>query len=167
MNWDAIGAIGEIIAALAVVSSLLYLATQLRHSAREAQASNRNAMAQMTTNLMLEIASDKELSVIFRKGQISIDDLDADETFRFDSLLYAVFESLEATFSNWRRGALTDEDWSKWETIVGMYMAQSGTQAFWKKAESNFSESFRNFVNTVEPTSSYSFENVKLEGEDA
>ena len=166
VNWDAIGAMGETIAALAVVLSLLYLATQLRHSTREAQASNRNAMAQITTDLMLRIASDKELSIIFRKGQISIDELDIDETFRFDSLLYGIFESLEATFSHWQRGALADADWSKWETIIGMYMTQSGTQAFWKKSAANFSEPFRNYVNAIEPTPTYSFENVKLEIED-
>lgn len=32
MNWDAIGAIGEIAGALAVVASLIYLATQLRQN---------------------------------------------------------------------------------------------------------------------------------------
>ena len=30
MNWDAIGAIGEIIGAIAVVSTLFYLAVQIR-----------------------------------------------------------------------------------------------------------------------------------------
>ncbi len=39
MNWDAIGAIGEILGALAVIATLAYLATQvksmkIRHSAR-------------------------------------------------------------------------------------------------------------------------------------
>ena len=35
MNWDAIGAIGEMIGAAAVVASLLYLALQTRANARE------------------------------------------------------------------------------------------------------------------------------------
>jgi hypothetical protein len=39
MNWEAIGAIGETVGALGVVISLLYLATQLRHSSRTAKAS--------------------------------------------------------------------------------------------------------------------------------
>lgn len=30
MNWDAIGAVGEIVGALAVVISLVYLASQIR-----------------------------------------------------------------------------------------------------------------------------------------
>ena len=38
MNWEAMGAIGESVGALGVVVSLLYLATQLRHSSRTAKA---------------------------------------------------------------------------------------------------------------------------------
>lgn len=37
MNWDAIGAIGEIIGATAVVVSLFYLATQIRVQNRESR----------------------------------------------------------------------------------------------------------------------------------
>ena len=36
-NWDAIGAVGEIIGALAVVISLLYLATQIKSQNRESR----------------------------------------------------------------------------------------------------------------------------------
>ena len=31
MNWDAIGAVGEIVGAMAVVASLIYLASQIKH----------------------------------------------------------------------------------------------------------------------------------------
>jgi len=41
MNWDAIGAIGEIVGALAVVLSLIYLATQIRASNSVAQRDSR------------------------------------------------------------------------------------------------------------------------------
>ena len=34
MNWDAIGAVGDAVSAIAVVVSLLYLATQVRQSNR-------------------------------------------------------------------------------------------------------------------------------------
>jgi len=43
MNWDAIGAIGEIIGAIAVVVTLIYLSIQVRHSNREARASTLQA----------------------------------------------------------------------------------------------------------------------------
>ena len=34
MNWEAIGAVGEVVGAIAVVSTLIYLAVQIRHNNR-------------------------------------------------------------------------------------------------------------------------------------
>ena len=41
MNWDALGAIGEIIGAIAVVITLGFLAIQIRYSTRSMDESNR------------------------------------------------------------------------------------------------------------------------------
>lgn len=45
MNWDAIGAIGEVIGALAVVLTLAYLAIQIRQNASSVRASAYQAWA--------------------------------------------------------------------------------------------------------------------------
>lgn len=45
MNWEAIGAIGEIIGALAVLVTLIYLATQVKQSAKQAQENARATKA--------------------------------------------------------------------------------------------------------------------------
>ena len=39
MNWDAIGAVGEILGAAALFASLIYLALQIRIQNRESQLS--------------------------------------------------------------------------------------------------------------------------------
>ena len=38
MNWDAIGAIAELLGAVGVIASLVYLATQIRHSRDQMRA---------------------------------------------------------------------------------------------------------------------------------
>ena len=38
MNWDAIGAVGEIVGAVAVIATLIYLAIQIKDSARAARS---------------------------------------------------------------------------------------------------------------------------------
>lgn len=48
MNWDMIGALGELIGALAVVLALFYLAHQLRDSAEEVD----EALAESTPSLV-------------------------------------------------------------------------------------------------------------------
>ena len=46
MNWEAIGAIGELLGALAVVVSLLYLAVQIRQNSRIVKGTSVQAITQ-------------------------------------------------------------------------------------------------------------------------
>lgn len=51
MNWDAIGAFGEILGAVAVVVTLIYLAAQIRHSGLEARAGTIQAALELEMHL--------------------------------------------------------------------------------------------------------------------
>jgi len=51
MNWDAIGAVGEIVGALAVVATLAYLALQVRASTRESEANAYAVTADHTATI--------------------------------------------------------------------------------------------------------------------
>ena len=149
MNWEAIGAVAEILGATAVVASLLYLALQMRHNATATQAARRDTIAQLTTDVLLQIASNAELASIFRRGQNDPASLDDDEGLRFDVLLYTIFDHWETMYSQIRRSALSEEDWAKYDTIIGFYMAQPGAQKFWVSFSASFTESFQNYVNQV------------------
>ena len=46
MNWDALGAMGEIVGALAVLATLYYLAAQIKMQNRELEKSNDHVRAQ-------------------------------------------------------------------------------------------------------------------------
>ena len=48
MNWDAIGAVGEIVGAIAVVLTLIYLAVQVRHSRELLEESKKIALGQIS-----------------------------------------------------------------------------------------------------------------------
>jgi hypothetical protein len=150
MNWEAIGAVAEILGALAVVGSLLYLAVQIRHGASATQAASRYATAQLTTDVLVPIASDAELASILRRGQIDPDSLSDDEGFRFDVLLYSIFDQWETMYSQVLRGAMSEEDWEKYDrSIIGIYLAQPGTQRFWETAADMYSTSFREYIDQV------------------
>ena len=45
MNWDAIGAIGEIIGAIAVVLSLIYLSVQVKKQSEESKIAGMHNIA--------------------------------------------------------------------------------------------------------------------------
>ena len=54
LNWQAIGAIGELLGALAVLATLIYLAIQLRHARREIQHSVLQSRDTALRALLLE-----------------------------------------------------------------------------------------------------------------
>ena len=57
MNWDAIGAIGEIVGALAVVISLMYLAAQIRTSNAAAKQAAMQEIYTLNDELLKMIGS--------------------------------------------------------------------------------------------------------------
>ena len=61
MNWDAIGAIGEVVGAFAVVVTLAYLASQVRYAKAAANDANRLTRASGVCEMLLTVATDNEL----------------------------------------------------------------------------------------------------------
>ena len=98
MNWDALGAIGETVGAMAVVITLAYFAVQLRHAkkALQAQGSDRSMALYSTwrTNLAGNSALAEALAkanqgeTLAEKERIQLE-VSADELFFGSSLSYA------------------------------------------------------------------------------
>jgi len=93
MNWDAIGAVGEIIGAMAVVASLAYLALQIRHNTREVEEQNRahelgtlSDIAGRFTSWRSRIIENPEVAALWQRGRDELGVLESDERFRFDHL---------------------------------------------------------------------------------
>ena len=151
MNWDAIGAIAELLGAVAVVASLIYLATQIRQSTRATQGASLEFISKLSIDFLVQVASDAETASIFRRGLTESEQLNADELLRFDMLIFAVLESLDATLAQRDRGMHTDADFQKWDKVIGDYMAHPGVRSFWSRSSENFSPAFRQYVAEIEP----------------
>ena len=96
MNWAAIGAIANIIGAIAVVVTLLYLARQTRVSAKTVRASTRSASAIAISEIDRDIARDPELARLVHKSfNATREEFDDVEWFRFTTFarsLVGLFE---------------------------------------------------------------------------
>jgi hypothetical protein len=81
MNWEAIGAVGEIVSALAVLVTLIYLAIQVRHSRREQQASAIRANRMERREFHTALRDSPYIPIIYVKIE-SGDELTAEEEHR-------------------------------------------------------------------------------------
>jgi len=83
MNWDAMGAVGEIIGAAAVVVTLAYLALQVRASTKESEANHIAVNAGQIADVRSRFI---EHADVWTKGNAG-DELTAAERFVFDELV--------------------------------------------------------------------------------
>jgi len=98
MNWEAISAVGEIVAATAVVVSLIYLAAQIRYNTRELDERNRSyrqisldETGKRYTSFRDNVRHDPVLASIWHRGRQNLDDLDQIERLQFDYLAVDMF----------------------------------------------------------------------------
>ena len=61
MNWEAIGAAGEVLGAVAVFVTLVYLATQIRHAREESRRALSQARSEANRELIALGLEDKTL----------------------------------------------------------------------------------------------------------
>ena len=83
MNWDAAGAIGEIMGALVVIVTLIYLSRQLK---LHATATTSETMGSWQTDynvLVLELFKDRAAAEIIRRGLTDFESLDGNDKMRF------------------------------------------------------------------------------------
>ncbi len=82
MNWEAIGAVGEVGGAIAVVATLLYLSRQIRHNAESGYASTQSFLSAEFNRLHEVLIANADMVEILQKV-VEGRDLDATESRRF------------------------------------------------------------------------------------
>lgn len=152
-----LGNFGEFFGAIAVVITLGYLVLQIRLSADETARASRESASTSVGGLMLQIALDEPTYRLFRAGVKDPNSLQEDQQFRFNMILYSIFDQWETIHGNWRRGRMPDEDWEKWDAIIANYLMEEGVQRFWSELSQQFTSAFRAYIDGLEPSRNYEF----------
>lgn len=146
MNWDALGAIAELMGAGAVVVSLLYLATQVREGAREARRDATRELAARVSDVSLAVATNPELGQLLVEGAADLSRLSPGDQARFRGLMNALFRGLEQQFLLRTEGALDDESWIAVEHITRDFASLPGVQTYLTDRGRWYTTSFLEYV---------------------
>ncbi len=119
MNWDAIGAIAELLGAVGVIASLVYLATQIRQSREQMHQNTRALRAAAYQQLLtdsLQVGVNQTLSVpgldrVVRLGMADFGQLDEDERFRFSLWISAVMQTHDNAHYQYRMEMMDEARW--------------------------------------------------------
>ena len=147
MDWDAIGAVAEMAGALGVIASLMYVATQIRHSTRASSVEAKLATTGMLNEFMNKFIEDPELYDLFLRGRESQVNLSKEEYRRFSNLVQKVFWFGSAAHFQLRTGTLEAEDWREIESILEFWLDGEGVRKWWHRfGHQRFGKSFVEFI---------------------
>ena len=76
MNWDAIGVVAEIVSAIAVVATLVYLIIEVRQNRMVAESASVDLLAAGWNTLNAQLIVEPELTHTFFQGLNNPDSLD-------------------------------------------------------------------------------------------
>ena len=138
LNWDAIGAIGELIGAIAVVVTLAYLAVQVRYTKASAADSSRTSRANGVRETLQLISSDSQL----RKNWIASSGLeteyerlskslntDVDGAFQIDFLCQSWVWLHWGQFSS----TTTNDDLEELQRLIGLFYSNPPMSICWNE----------------------------------
>ena len=148
MSLSDLASLGSFVSGLAVLTSLIYLALQVRQTERNQQISIRHSRASRIVELELALA-DPVMAAAWQRGSRGPDDLTATELSQFISLCRAFFFHFEDSFYQREEGLLND---AAFETVVAgarLLMRRPGLRAAWKVVRSNFAGRFLDFMDGV------------------
>ena len=156
MNWEAIGATGEILGALAVVATLVYLATQVRYAKTAATDANRLARTTGVREMMIEFSKNDDLRRTWVKTEGLGDhydsfakhfDITPDEAARLD------FQNLYWCWLHWGQYSSSKDhnDIKELENIVNTFYRTPSIQYTWNNTPmvKHMDPEFLSFVERV------------------
>ncbi len=145
MNWDAIGAVAEILGAIGVIASLFYLAGQIRRNSESVEAGTVQALSGATQNRLLAVAQSTGLAESFAKA-MSGGDLSPAERAQLSFFTRASVREVENSFVQYRRGMIPVEVWRGYESLLRINLRGGVVEEWWSIEGATFDPEFRALV---------------------
>ena len=130
MNWEAISAIGQLVGALTVVISLIYLASEVRRNTRASQLAAMRSMSDAFNRWVQQLTQHPHLTELYYRGIHDFESLEGAEIVRFSALMNQGFRNLEDSYYLQAEGQLEARVWHGWEAAVRDLIGYPGVQAW-------------------------------------
>ena len=132
MNWEIIGATGEWAGALAVVASLIYLASQVRISNKQSQSAARYSFLDSYGQLHASLIESKHASSVYRRG-LSAEGLDPDEELQFLFILGQWINTWSVMYELHKEGQLPEGQWFIARADLLSTLSTKGGREYWER----------------------------------
>ena len=144
-----IASIAEIIGAVAIVLSLIFVGVQLKDSTRATRSATANEAISTLTAWYAEIGTDEQTSSLFWNAMADPEARTPEEWFQFTMVFHGIMLTFQNSFYLANEGTLDEEiHQSMTEVLVGV-KDQPGLHRYWRQRRSIFYRDFQDYVDSI------------------
>lgn len=139
MNWEALGAAGELVSAVAVVISLVYLAIQLRTNSKTMRANGSWSAEMSWADLNDKAAHNPQYSLLATKAvtpDAKLSDFTEAEQAQLWFSFLSVFQTTQAQYFMWKDDCLSEEIWVYRGSWLRSYIVIPLIAEYWQQMKS-------------------------------
>ncbi len=130
MNWEAIAATGEILGAVAVLVTLIYLAAQIRQNTATVATATYDSVLNEINNINIAIAQNEALASIVYHGMYDPDSLSEMDRVRFSFVFRGVCNQWLKMFRLHEKGVLTRSEFELYAAEMAQVFRTPGGRMF-------------------------------------
>jgi hypothetical protein len=149
VNWEALGAVAELIGAVGVIGSLIYLAVQIRQNTRSLRASAYQAITGHVGDINRALFENAEVAHIVEVGSQDRARLSPEERRRFNAYQMMRFMHYDNLYRQYAGGMLEKSRWHASRRILASSFQQPGVVAWWRESSRAFGDEFVTEVNSL------------------
>ncbi len=146
MNWTKVSAISDVIVAISVIVSLIYVASQLEQNTKALQLAAVVNTTEMWTNQQVLLAQDKELNELFWNGMKGDDSLSELDQKRYEAFMSGWVQAFQQSFLLQESGNMNAGLWENQFQSMRWVFSNPGAIKYWAKWKSNHVPSYVKFV---------------------
>jgi hypothetical protein len=146
MNWEATAAVAELLAAVGVIVSLVYLAMQIRQNTRTERARAFQEIFSGSASFADQMFSPQNIDLTI-SGMRDFKELSGGDKLRFDNMMLGYFNAVEATIFSRNAFLLGDETLENWAHLLRTRMLPyAGIRDWWDEAKAIFAPETRAWI---------------------
>ena len=149
MEWEVAGVFAEIVAAVAVIVSLWYLAIQLGQNTELARAELEVQLGVTWAEMHDNMIQNPSLAKAYDLAASDWTLLSEEESRSFLWFTAKSFHILQGMFRQNQRGLLAGEVWDPYEKYIVGILQNEAVMKWWKSEGSLISDEFREHVETL------------------
>src|SRR5437667_12698948 len=131
MNWEMISAVGQMLGAVGVIISIVYLAAQIRNQNKESQRAAMNVLTTHWSDLNRSLVDNPDFAALWLRALHSFNELDGTSKLRFGAHLRRYLRLADRLYLGLLDGTLDTRFWRGYERPLARTVAYPGLRTWW------------------------------------